>query len=34
MKCEYCTKPNLFNCLLVHKDKIPIKCLEVHEALR
>ncbi len=31
MDCEYCEKPNLFNCLIVHRDKIPKSCLEYHD---
>ena len=26
MECEHCTKPNLFDCLIIHGEPIPIKC--------
>jgi len=29
MDCEYCEKPNLFNCLIINGSPIPIKCHDI-----
>jgi len=33
MNCEYCDKPNLFNCLIKHKNEIPTSCMKIHREL-